>query len=557
MGHSKNNWFKYIDRSFEQIMDVALSKLGVSAPEITDHTVNNPYVRELSNLAGIAEMLGFYVDNWGRERLLNQARLFSSVVGMARLHDYQIRGYVPYSVDVVFTINQAHVADIVINPGTRLATPSGRIFTLVTQAKILAGQLVSSVASARQMDAVTVNGLAVSDGLPNQEIVVPYKAVHDSISVSVNGTPWMAVDTFAFSEPTDTHFRQNVNEDGDVVIQFGNANPFGAIPTAGHSISISFNETEGSTGVADAGSITTILSITPSLPVGITATVTNPIPATGGDDVESIESIRKNVPASIRTLRRAVTEDDFKDLAEQVGAVASAGVEFSCGKKANIYIAPVGGGIASTVLLNTVHNYLDIRKVAGVNLNVLSAGIAQLSIKVNVNIKPGYENSVVESELEASLLEFYSASNQDVGGTIVIGDAYEIIENHEAVRNSNITDWFIVPYARPETSGIPVLQWSIPNNGITNSLTSTERWKIVFITSTTFHLIRNGTILGTYNVGSPVSVPGLTFTVAANGYSNGNTYNFVTYPYNSGEITLIEPNIPTLTNYTINVTGGI
>ena len=52
--------------------------------------------------------------------------------------------------------------------------------------------------------------------------------------------------------------------------------------------------------------------------------VANPRPSLGGADVQDIDELRRDAPAELRTLQRAVTGGDYGALALQVGTVARA-----------------------------------------------------------------------------------------------------------------------------------------------------------------------------------------------------------------------------------------
>src|ERR1035437_8403246 len=120
MGFLTNKWARYWDRTYQQIKDSVLTRLGATVPEITDHTENNPYVVEIDIFAGTHEQLGYYVDNAGRESFIDGCRLYRSAVSAARLLAYKIIGNLAYCVNVVFTLNKTNATgiDITIPAGT-------------------------------------------------------------------------------------------------------------------------------------------------------------------------------------------------------------------------------------------------------------------------------------------------------------------------------------------------------------------------------------------------------------------------------------------------------
>ena len=102
-------------------------------------------------------------------------------------------------------------------------------------------------------------------------------------------------------------------------IRFGDGNR-GRIPVAGSEIvATEYRYGGGDAGNVKVGEISTLLTAIP----GIDA-VTNNRPAVGGADEESPESLARTAPKILRHRNRAVTADDFAELARQAGGVAKA-----------------------------------------------------------------------------------------------------------------------------------------------------------------------------------------------------------------------------------------
>jgi len=99
-------------------------------------------------------------------------------------------------------------------------------------------------------------------------------------------------------------------------LYFGN-NLIGKQPTPGSTMEITINETLGSDGNVIAGAIRKGDRIYNTTDSGITEIVnyslTNAVPATGGDDEESVEEARTNAIAYITSLERLVSENDFQN----------------------------------------------------------------------------------------------------------------------------------------------------------------------------------------------------------------------------------------------------
>lgn len=531
-----------------------LAILGYKVPEMTDHNDTNPYIRNLRIFSGMNEQLHYYVDNAAREAILTAHRLYKSSVQHAKANDYQIIGNLAYSADVRFTISATYGSDITIPAGTILSYGDIQYVTQ-TDAVVTAGQTVSTLVTAEQYIQKTGISMGVAAGIADEEVVFTDKVVHDSISMKVATVAWSPQTTLGYSLPTDKHYVQTVNEDGNAVVYFGNEDPYGLMPSTNDALEADYKVTLGADGYAPAGAIDTIVSSL-TLPGSITATVTNPERASGGSNVEDTDSIKRHIPVARRTLERAVRRGDFAAVAELAPGVQRAGEVFNCGKALDLYISPVGGGIASSTLIADTQTFMNTRNLIGFNLNVYAAGEVHIIIVAAIKAVPGYANSTVSTNASDAVVAYMAATNQQISGTVVIGDIYQKMEAADGVLNAQITAFYPKPYARPTNGSTPALVWT-PQ--LLSGAATTIRWAIEFTGSTTFRLIRSGTLIGTYSTGALVSLSEISFTIPNGAYSNGNSYEFFTYPYVSTSIALTEPSLPVSIagDITLTVTGGI
>src|SRR6185312_14262551 len=85
---------------------------------------------------------------------------------------------------------------------------------------------------------------------------------------------------------------------------------FGAVPTVGAALRFSrYRHGGGLAGNVATGALTVLPA-----PLRGVASVTNPRPAAGGADAESLEGARRRAALELRARMRAVTADDFERL---------------------------------------------------------------------------------------------------------------------------------------------------------------------------------------------------------------------------------------------------
>lgn len=552
MGFLTNSWVRYFDRTYQQIKAHVITDLAALTPEMTDHNDTNPYIKCISIWSGIAEMLGYYIDNAAREAFIDTCRRYASGVKIARLMDYKILSCTAASADITFTISTTYGSNITIPAGVLLSTANGIQFITTASGVIISGT-TSVIIPAIQVTSVSNSPIAVSTGLAGQSIILGTNIVNDSVAIRISSVNWTSTDTFGFSVPTDQVYIQTVDENQNTIIKFGDGDS-GAIPAASVTIFADYQTTLGAAGnVANSAIININSSLT--LPSGITCTAVNLNAASGGGGVESLDDLRKHIPIANRTLMRAVTKYDYPDVAELCAGVIKAGLDFNCGKTVDIYVVPTGGGIASGTLLTTVLNWFEDKRMVTTLVRPFPAGQVHIILNIDITILPQYQRSVVVAAVTQNLLNWLAFNNQQIGGYVKLSDIYQVVEDTEGINFSTINQMTSQSYARPLDQTTPQLAWT----RVTNSTSvGTNVYKILMLSSTTFQVIRNGSYVLTGTVGTQVVLNDITFTVNSGTYVLGNQWQFVTYDY-FGSINLAEPSLAVANSgdITINPTGGI
>lgn len=545
----KNPWIGYFDRTYEQIKAKVLSKLPA---ELTDHTESSTPIKLVSVWSGIAEMLGYYIDNKGRETFIGTCRLYRSAVEHSRSNDFRIHSYLPSSAVLKLTLNIPTPTDFTIPVGTEFSTTDGLIFTSVEEVSILTGESTGEV-PVKQQQAVSSTLVGVSTGAIDQEFDLPINIADNTASVMVGATQFFLKETLAYSLPSDTHCVQSVGKTQIPALIFGN-NLNGIVPTFGESITIEYFSTSGAEGNIGAGLVTVLVTAL-ALPVGVTTiTVTNELATTGGAGIQTLESIQTNLPKQLRANDRAVTRQDYLDICNLKTGVAKTGLIHTCGSVIELYLVPEGGGLASPVLISDTEAWMDERKIIGKKINIQSAGEVHIILGITMNVSPNYQKILVIAAVKQVLQDYLSFENQDVSGTVYLSDIYQVIEAVGGVLNSQIVTMKPTPYAKPYNGTAVALSWTPLLSSVG---TGTIEWKIVMIGTNTFDLLKGSVYIGTFSTGVAIVQPELTFTVTGS-YTINDQWTFQTY--NSyGTVNLNEPSVAVsyATDITINATGGL
>jgi Baseplate J-like protein len=282
----------------------------------------------------------------------------------------------------------------------------------------------------------------------------------DAISISrdLTGNPqeiwvrWHEVIDFYGSSATDRHY---VLDWMTGEIRFGNGS-YGKIPPIGTgNLRMTYYRTGGGVqGNSPVGSIAQLKTTIPYID-----SVTNPIAAAGGADAESIESLIDRAPRQIRHGNRAVTIEDYQDLAiEASPEVARAKCFPLLNLSQNpfeiqnlIDQLPQAPGVVSVIivprsldpkplpsieLINRVQSYIQARSIATAKIAVVGPLYIQFDIKVEIATVSLSGISEIEQNVKSTLDRFLhpltggsEGNGWTFGRTPHLSDFYALLES--------------------------------------------------------------------------------------------------------------------------------
>jgi hypothetical protein len=543
----QNDWVTYTTRGYNDIKTSVLNRLGIKVPELTDHSESNVMVIIISMFAGVAEMLSYYIDNMAREAFISTARKFSSMVKLVNLIDYRIKAANPSDADLTLTFDAAATGAFTILAGTEFATTNGLVWLSVQDVIVNIGDQIVQVGVEQKVQVLN-QSLGTTSGLADQAVIIGTDYVDASMILEVGGTPWELVNTFGFSGPLDTHYIIEISSDKIAYLKFGDGIN-GAIPTTAQQIDGDYYTTSGVEGNVGENNITTIVT-TLTIPGVTSIEATNILKTVAGYGYEDIERIRRNAPLSLRTLDRAVTRADYRDVALQATGVEHASIHFDCGKHIDIYISPIGGGIAQSPLLQATCAWTEQRKMITTFLNCEPAGETYISLELDVTAKFRMDAAQTELDIRAALLDAYSFDNSDINKPVRRSDIIALVDNLNKVDFLRLISITTIPYARPDAHIIELVWDRVTGSGST----ATVEWRLNY-DGAQFRLYMNQVFISNIAVGAPYIDPtnSIEFTINAAAYIAGMDWNFKTYAYNEN-IELDDFSVPILRDQDLTLT---
>jgi predicted phage baseplate assembly protein len=224
------------------------------------------------------------------------------------------------------------------------------------------------------------------------------------------GETWRVVRDLIESGPDDRDVSVDLRT-GEV--SFGDGQ-HGQLPLAGFDILVSYRYGGAELANVPRDSVTQL----PTVPPGVES-VTNQRQAQGGMDEESRESLRRSAASRLRGDERAVTADDYRRLARDVGGVADAsaveklnpdypGVDLP--GSVTVVVLPDASeprALASPELLDAVREALEPARTIAAELFVRSVAYVVIDVQVVVDVDPyasfGDVSAQVHRQIEAAL----------------------------------------------------------------------------------------------------------------------------------------------------------
>ena len=260
--------------------------------------------------------------------------------------------------------------------------------------------------------------------------------VKAAIDVTVGGRTWQQVGGFQDSGPIDTHYTVRMTEEGRLKITFGDGRHGRRLPSGVNNVRITHRKGNGLAGNLAAGSFTKAAK-----PHYLVAQVRQPLPATGGNDMEPLDALRENAPATVLTLERAVSLADVVHLVTGQSSVWQARAfirptGLGSSQKIEVVVVPAGGGELGG-LAGTLTEF--IRAHAGPGLEIIVSGYQQQTFSLDVRIAvdtASYNPETIAATVGTALEAAFGLQQRRLGQDLFLSEVYQVVENVEGVQHS-------------------------------------------------------------------------------------------------------------------------
>jgi predicted phage baseplate assembly protein len=280
---------------------------------------------------------------------------------------------------------------------------------------------------AKALDEFRGETIGRSDGMPGQSFKLVHAPVEpESLTIRVvdtelNEEEWIVVENLIGSGRTDRHVAL---DPGTGELRFGDG-VSGQVPPADATIvAIRYRAGGGAASNVAAGLITISFNGVEGI---------NHHPAEGGLDGQGIEGVKRKAPGRLRSLDRAVTLEDYEDLAIEKGGMARAkaialrhpdypGTEVT--GAVTVFVAPpiqpwqMHPPLPSPAEVGRVARVLNDRRLVGAEVFVEAAKIVPVQVIATVEGRSGVPFTEVTKQAQRALNDFLNAPAREIGKAV-------------------------------------------------------------------------------------------------------------------------------------------
>ena len=460
----------YMARDYDSFLQSMRALIPEKLPEWTDYQSEADFGNVLLELfAHMGDILSYYQDRVANESFLGTAQERRSVIQHLRLIGYTLSTATPASATLTLSVPATVTNVMTIRPGDAFATksqperPSVRFeYTGKHDLVIDWEELdVNPATNRREYIGLPVEEgrllkdqvLGTADGTPNQRYTLAHsglilrslgqgRTINEDIVLftDLGGVveKWTLQESLAFSREGQRDYVIEIDEDDRATLIFGDG-VLGAIPAPGAILRATYRVGGGSQGNVAAKTIETIIDAPELLLLG--GKVTNPMPATGGAARESIAHAVSHAPQVFRSLKRAVTAQDYEALALDFKGVGKVLAEGTSWNVVTLFVAPAGGGHVSDVLEANLLAYFEDKRPISTIIEIEDVDYVPIYVTAQVGVKSYYNRDDVKEQVQQAVSKLLAFENVNFQQTVYLSKFYEAIEAIDGVAFVNISEF--------------------------------------------------------------------------------------------------------------------
>ncbi len=290
-----------------------------------------------------------------------------------------------------------------------------------------------------------------------------------TLEVRVNDQLWHEAPTLYGMGAKDHVFIARRDDAGNTSIEFGDGVTGARLPSGQMNVRAKYRKGIGLDGMLKAGQLSLLLS----RPQGLKG-VTNPIDASGAQDLEQLANARSNAPLTVLTLDRTVSLEDYEDFARAFAGVAKAMATWTWdGRVRRIFVTIAGPGGDHQIApdSDTFRNLVAAIQKAGdpfVPIRVSSYQQALFKFGCNVKVDSDFETDKVLAAVEQALRSAFSFDARSFGQVVYLSEVIELVQSVQGVVAVDVTRLYRPDQTAPKVEQrlLAALPKPLPNGAV-------------------------------------------------------------------------------------------
>jgi uncharacterized phage protein gp47/JayE len=460
----------YTNLGYEALRESMLAIARQTLPEWTDHSENDLGVLLIELFAYASDITLYYQTRIASQLFPATSDEPESLVQLLRLLGYELRSAPPAAVELAVAVNATQALPLTVAAGTTFSTQTAAgeqlqfesLRDTVITTDVLGPKVEENLRWFLPITAVeghTVRNelLGVSDGSPNQLYLLGEgPVISGSIEVTVTGpggaTFWQEDRSLATAGPTQRSFRTQRAADGRMTLLFGDG-VNGAVPPRGAALEPVEVRATYRVGGGPQGNVPPGTVFTSS--ISVLRRIVAPAGGTGGAEAESVERARDLAPRLHRAQERAVTADDYVELALRTPGVGKARAVALNWNDVLLYVAPSGRVEQPSELLrrDLLAAFEQSRMVTSV-LRVLGPEPVDVYFMARVRAEPYYLQDDVRAAVTAAAANLIAFDRVDFGEPIFLSRLYDALQSLPQVTSLEVTQFSRTPDGKVDEGGV-------------------------------------------------------------------------------------------------------
>ncbi|HYG09235.1 MAG TPA: putative baseplate assembly protein [Pyrinomonadaceae bacterium] len=250
-----------------------------------------------------------------------------------------------------------------------------------------------------------------------------------TLQVFVNRIRWHEVPTLYGHGPRERIYVTSTDDDKKTTVQFGDGELGARLPMGSENVQATYRKGIGLEGLVDAGQ----LSLLMTRPLGVKG-VTNPQPASGAQDPQSLDDARTNAPLTVLTLDRIVSLRDYEDFARSFSGIAKALATWTWNVHTRgvfVTVAGIDGAAVAddSALRNSLVSAMQKSGDAQIPVTLKSYRGMTFKLVADVKVDADHIEQDVLAAVEAALRASFSFTARAFGQPVTLSEVMAVMQS--------------------------------------------------------------------------------------------------------------------------------